>query len=1243
MKKFVYLVGLTLLLGLLPLIVQGQEATGRSLLHFQVATFDPVLDGEPAAVVGDTNLVTVGDERYYIVQFNGLIEAAWIVQAEQLGAEPLGYIPDNAYLLRIEPDDVEKIASIESVRWIGPYYPGYKLAPSLSQQTGTLRGNDGTVEVRVVAFPGETIATVKDHLRAVGATISTVTTTDLGPVFRATVPVEALTEVARLSGISWIEPFTVPQVTNSEARRVINAESLWTDYGYFGAGQIVAISDSGLSVQGALSADFDGRLRRGFSPSEMNLSSAECRAKTTWTDLHGHGTHVAGSVLGNGTNSGSDASTHQYTSSFAGVAPEAELVFMALNTDGSNSIQCVDDNGDFLDKGYQEGARISSNSWGASTYGAYDFTASVVDNYIWNHKDYLVLFAAGNEGPYRDSIGSPGVAKNILSVGATENNRPDVGQLDPTTNIADNPDEMASFSSRGPTDDQRVKPDLVAPGTFILSTRAAQAPDDSFWENYDSNYAYMGGTSMATPLTAGAAALVREWVAEKHNLSNPSAALLKALMIHGAAQLPASTTPNFDSGWGRVDLKNTISARYALFDDHVEGLVTGETISYTVEMVGSTALGTLFAGDLATARQADVPLTSTITLVTTPPLQSMVEPAENPFTVEPIPGFDAPAEAASISTTTANEKTGLTPVEGQLLSRPTQVTASVTPRPVSANPAPQSLLQGMVGGGDFEDPDWTTIWSKVWLGYGIPVRSRSVALDGEYSIWMGGTPIEDAILYPLSFPATIDSDFPSYLSFLFQMRNLDPEDDIFCAALIDTAGYLIGDIEDCYDAEEPETTFAYSRTFTAAEKAALAGQTGYLVMAMFGDASEPHLSTYVDNIVLAIDFDDVTLTATPSAGPPGTTFLLTGSNNVPYGSVDVCMTACNSTENYLGTVYADARGDVAAYLRTSATGSPGTYVIATENVAGRTATTTITLVEQGQPTLTVAPTAGPAGTTFVFSGTNFLPNDPVIAVSVNGSFVGAAGSDASGAIGFSLRTSSNILPGTYTVEAVDSADRSASVTFEVTEVPSDSPTLSVTPTSGPAGTDFTFTGKNFTPHAFVNFSLDGQPVGQTRANGSGGFVVRLETSSTIAPGSYTLVASQGSLQASASFEITGTGGDPETGSGLYVTLVWTDPPAQVGTSKALINNLDLRVITPDGTTVYSNGGSSTDQKNTVETVRLTDPAPGTYTIVVEAQQVISTYGSQPFALVATTRQNAGTDSTKVRIIADRLYLPLLSK
>jgi hypothetical protein len=149
-------------------------------------------------------------------------------------------------------------------------------------------------------------------------------------------------------------------------------------------------------------------------------------------------------------------------------------------------------------------------------------------------------------------------------------------------------------------------------------------------------------------------------------------------------------------------------------------------------------------------------------------------------------------------------------------------------------------------------------------------------------------------------------------------------------------------------------------------------------------------------------------------------------------------------------------------------------------------------------------------------------------------------------------------------------------------------------------------------------------------NANGGAQLTLATKGDTAPGQYTLAIVQGEKQATAQYEVTGGGGNPQTGSGLYITLVWTDPPAQASAAQTLVNDLDLQVVGPNGT-VLGNGGTTPDRKNNVESVRLENPAAGAYVITVQAQRVNGTFGAQPFALVATTKQNFDASSNSVSL------------
>jgi subtilisin family serine protease len=1074
------------------------------------------------------------------------------------------------------------------------------------------------------------MARLHAFLQTQGAIIKNQSESGLGVLLHIQAPAAAIAALAAYPDISWVEPYIMPTLLNQEGRKIIGTEAVWADLGFFGADQIVAISDSGFSVEGQISTDFAGRLIQAFPPSEMNIRP-DCQDKTDFTDLHGHGTHVAGSVLGSGLRSGSNPANHLYTSSHAGVAPEARLVFMALNTDGSTGIQCIDLNGDFIAKGYEAGARISTNSWGAADNGGYNLLSSVVDDYIWRHKDYLVLFAAGNAGPGPQTVGSPGTAKNILSVGASENNRPDRGSA------ADDPDTLTGFSSRGPTVDGRFKPDLVTPGSWVLSVKGAQAPDGSFSDVLNDDYAFMSGTSMATPLTAGGAALVREWLGAIRNVPNPSAALMRAVMINGTVPLGNATIPNISSGFGRTDLKNTLNAQYAILDDFLQGLQTGDSISYTVQIVSANDLGILVATE-PTSQAPDAVVAASLQLDTsTPPATAALAKAAD-FTVEGLPAHQN--IQANTPIPTGRNKDTLAPLASfapwNASSMPSVTVSGADPafRPAAEGQQISSFLQHMIGGGDFEDPAWTDIWSNVWLGIGVPVRTDEPALviNGDYSAWLGGTESDDAILYPLTFPDDIDNSLPSGIEFNVRIFDQDPGFDIFCAALIDNSGYFIGSYAVDGPAcayEDSEDFYIYTHEFSAAELTELAGQGGYLVLFNQGDGVEPHLSAIVDDIVLLVDFPDVTLASTPTAGPPGTTFLLTGRYNAPYGPIDVCLAPC-SQETYLTTVYADARGDIAAYVYTDPSLGAGAYPLETSNVQGRTANTTITITSGGAPTVDVTPASGPAGTQFSFTGSGFVPNDSAITATINGEPLGTTSSNANGEVAFTISTQSNTPPDAYDLTLTDSAGNSAEATFTVTALGDEDPVLSVTPASGPAGASFTFNAENFTPEESAEVILDGQGVGQVEMNTAGAVQLTLETAVDTAPGIHTLTVRQPADEASAQFTITAGGGGGQSGEGLHITLAWTDPPAQSSAAQTLVNDLDLIVDGPGGRQL-GNGGANLDRINNVETIRLEAPAPGPYTITVQAHAVNATFGAQPFALVATTRQNFGANTNNTDI------------
>lgn len=169
---------------------------------------------------------------------------------------------------------------------------------------------------------------------------------------------------------------------------------------------------------------------------------------------------------------------------------------------------------------YVKGAVISSNSWGAPSSGGYDSLAQTYDALTRDAlpgtaglQEILHIFSAGNSGPSAPTIGSPGTAKNVVTVGASENVRND-GIANNRVTAANKPDDMASFSSRGPTADFRIKPDLVAPGTHVQGPASQFVsfdgsglcipPGSPYFPPNQTLYTWSSGTSHAAPAVAQA-------------------------------------------------------------------------------------------------------------------------------------------------------------------------------------------------------------------------------------------------------------------------------------------------------------------------------------------------------------------------------------------------------------------------------------------------------------------------------------------------------------------------------------------------------------------------------------------------------------------------------------------------------------------------------------------------------------------------------------------------------------------
>ncbi|GAB4526192.1 MAG: hypothetical protein Kow0063_00140 [Anaerolineae bacterium] len=799
---------------------------GKSILiRLAVGQFDPLSGAGLPELAAELSLAGYPDDGtgYYLVQFKGPITEADKAVLTKAGAQIFDYIPDFTFVTRMNSAAKAILEATSNVRWIGLYQPAFRIEPALLK-TYTTAEQSHTSELTVLVFKGEDVAQVASQVEALGGTVLEVAESEWKGRIKVVVGSDRLGDIARISGVKWIEPAPEWQLFNNVAADIMDVRDVWNTHGLYGAGQTIAVCDTGLDRGSTTPASLHDDFEDGGGNSRV--IQIFDRVGDGANDVNsGHGTHVAGSVLGNGARSGANPSTHTYPgSAYVGMAPEANLVFQAVENNTSGSLAGIPlDLNVLFAQADGAGADLHTNSWGAADNGSYTSYSQDVDEYIWSHKDFTILFAAGNQGTdvpssdgvvNLDSIGSPATAKNCITVGASENNRSSGGYnpggacstygscwpLDYPVNpirddrLSNDPGGMVAFSSRGPTNDGRVKPDVVAPGTNIASVRSSMAASTG-WGAINSYYMYMGGTSMSTPLTAGAAVLVRDFYQDNQGVT-PSAALIKATLINGATdispgqygtgstqEIPDPPRPNNVEGWGRVNLENSIfpaAPRTLNYDDHVSGLGTGGMITYvyTATTAGQPMRTTLVWSDYPGTPAADGGLVNDLDLSITTPAGTTLRPSDHVNNVE---GIDIASAASGVYTITVrgyNVPLGPQPYAlvvsgaGELGQSDTSASWLLTYLPVifkaaSNTPPPPSLANG-----DFEagqDGSWTEYsthgWSLILHSGELPVSPHS----GDWAVWLGGDFDETSYIQQA---VTVASAQP-YLEFYYWIASED--------------------------------------------------------------------------------------------------------------------------------------------------------------------------------------------------------------------------------------------------------------------------------------------------------------------------------------------------------------------------------------------------------------------------------------------------------------------------------------
>lgn len=562
----------------------------------------------------------IGENENYIVQFGGVVKNEWKKNLISKGVEFYGYVPDNAFIVKINSElSWKTLNDSDFVKAVVPYSPDLKIDSSLG--VPSVFNKDQVTKYFVSVTSEKEIPAILDWLKIIGVElVSSISERSLVFVGNS----KTAYDLAEQNGVEWVEPYFDLEFldfqanpfdgwANTEIRStnlVLSGYETGTKLmnfdvahklGYNGQGVIVGVTDTGLD-RGSLTeihSDFKGQVIKGYIRGMFSKS---------WADQVGHGTHVAGSVVGLGTAS---------EGKIRGGAYGAKIVAQSTWTPMVNNGLAAPSLDDLLVAPFKnDSATINTNSWAQATNGTrYNAYTAMLDDILWKNPELLALFATGNEGADLDkdgrvnngSLQSPSGAKNIVSVGASKNYvlsggiQRYLGQLKDSkwpaaplsnTTFSDNPNGMAPFSGTGPMQDGRIKPDIVAPGTNILSTRSQHPKAGRMWGIFNDDYIWSGGTSMAAPLAAAAAAVTQQYL--KSKTTKPlSAALIKAAMIHNAHDLfPGqfgegvnqefqTKRPNGFEGFGRVDVGAVVTTPY-YFIDEKEGLATGQQKEYVL-------------------------------------------------------------------------------------------------------------------------------------------------------------------------------------------------------------------------------------------------------------------------------------------------------------------------------------------------------------------------------------------------------------------------------------------------------------------------------------------------------------------------------------------------------------------------------------------------------------------------------------------------------------------------------------
>lgn len=557
----------------------------------------PTLELPPKRQGGTLRVAGSEGDKFVIIQFFNIPDEHAVLILNMAGITLLDYIPENAYTATVHGQPDRAALQLAGVRAIIEPTPEQKIQPALlgAYMPAHVVREAGKVDVRISYV--KTISPA-DLLKGLDSLHAQVLSDDLSAyqVVEARVPVDWLMAVASQPWVQYIEAVPPPQEPLNDRSEAATRASVLTSAlpgqrQLNGDGVVIGIGDSGNLLE---HIDVGTRL----------LSYDQ--EVTYW-----HGVHVAGTAAGGGI----------MNEKYKGYAPKASIVKRASSEIWKQASTLVRD----------FGMVVTNNSYGGSVcpdFGSYSFDSYILDRQASELPNLQHVFAAGNSGleapcegfiaGFGNIIGGSISAKNVISTGRTGANG-----------------LISVSSSKGPTQDGRIKPEIIAPGTLIVSTLPGNT------------YQGASGTSMAAPAVTGGLALLYQRYRQLNGGNNPKNMLMKALLCNGATD-KGLAGPDFTYGFGVMNLLRSVLMLEK--GQYFNGTLTNQAKNgYEIPVPSNTALVkiTLYWNDVAPAM-----LTAKKSLVNDLDLKVV-----RPGNTEILPSFpraNKPLEAATAGVDTVN-------------------------------------------------------------------------------------------------------------------------------------------------------------------------------------------------------------------------------------------------------------------------------------------------------------------------------------------------------------------------------------------------------------------------------------------------------------------------------------------------------------------------------------------------------------------------------------------------------------